>query len=328
MGELQGHVLVQINYTLDEKGLPCFRFQPLPFLKYQYTLLFDDYGYFTGIRYTTKDNVQKEYSTDILELFTVYGFDSDYQNASFPIPSVGYVLEHCDTIDKARENLRHTNRYFAKKTPVISTEDQLTADSLLDTIDGKDWNLTKFLVAPKISLMQVGADNEGADVLIKEMLSSMQAISGTCGVPIDKLGYPEQFSSQSVRLENSESINVQASQKRIEFKRGILSLLSKCVDIHNKLTGQTLDREGFEVVINESAMSLQERKAIMLNDAFDRGLITKKYYLQNHPIIGNDADEILAELEEEEEEKKAEMDSRISKALGGQDEEKEAEEIE
>jgi hypothetical protein len=314
LSELQGHSVVDIRYTMID-GQPFFKWVLIPFRLYQYNLLFDTNLFYNGYTYKDKANSTVTIDKDKSQFFPVYGFDSDYISASYPIPSVGYILEHADTIDKARENIRHTNKYFAKKTPVISTEDQLSADKILDQIESRDWKLTSFLVAPHLDLKQIGADNEGVKVLIEEILTCQQAISGTCGVPIDKLGYPEQFSAQSVRLENSESINVQAAPKRVIYKQGLEELFAKTIKMYNVLMGKTLDPNGISITINESAISLQERKATMLNDAFDRGVIDQQYYLENHPLVSDDAEEILERIEEKKLEDEKRLTDKVNKAL-------------
>lgn len=319
--ELQGHVLVKIVSKKEfspktKKEELKFKLIIIPFLKYQYILKINDYLEYDGYKYTTKTNDIEEVSKDLSEFFPVYGFDSDYTNSAFPIPSIGYVLENCDTIDKCHENIRRTNKNFARKTPLFSTKDQQTADRINAEVRSTDWNQTHIMTAVETTLSQVGADNEGVDVLIKEKLIHTQTIGGICGIPIDKLGHPEMYSSQSVRLENSESINVNAAPKRTVFIQGLESLLAKCVTIYNNEYGKTLDPCDFKVLINESAMSLQERKAVMLNDAVTAGMIDQQYYLENHPIISDDAEEILERMTAEKEKAKAEMNDRMSKALG------------
>jgi len=314
ISELQGHALVDIR-TKVVNGKLTFKFVVVPYKYYNYQLLFDENLFCNGYQYIDKNQKTVIVPSAKSQFFPVYGFDSDYITSSYPIPSVGYVIENCDAIDKALENIRHTNKYFAKKTPVIVTQDDQTKQDLLAQIEGRDWKITSFLIATGIDLKQIGADNEGVKVLIEEILTNQQVISGSCGIPIDKLGHPEKFSSQSVRLENSESINVQASPKRVIYKAGLEELFAKCINMYNAFTAKTLDPNGIKVFINESAISLQERKAIMLNDAFDRGVIDQQYYLENHPMISDDAAEILERVEAEKEANRERVGAKVDEAL-------------
>jgi hypothetical protein len=319
ISELQGHAIVEIR-TKNVNGELTFKPVIIPYKLYKYQLLFDSDLTYMGYQYQL-EGVTKKVDNKKSQFFSVYGFDSDYLTTNYPIPSVGYVIENCDAVDKALENIRHTNKYFAKKTPVINTQDDQTADKILNQIEARDWKITSFLVATGIDVKQIGADNEGVKVLIEEILTNQQMISGTVGIPIDKLGHPEKFSSQSVRLENSESINVQASPKRVIYKSGLEEFFGKCITIYNETMGKTLSPTGLEVFINESAISLQERKATMLNDAFDRGVIDQTYYLENHPIISDDANDILKRMEKEKLERQESINTRVDNALNGIDDE-------
>lgn len=310
MSEVQGHVLI-VLMVVEEDGIRRIKTVIFPWLLYKYLPIKSWDGTIAALKYSI--NMQDQILTpDRFELIVTHGTLDDIQpNGIFTTPKIGNVLQQIDDIDRCAANIRKVNALMARPTPSFSFESEQTSDSFREWLDDRQWEIGLSVVLPERGQMSmVQASMEGVRSLHDEKMRLTQEVSGSLGVPIFLIGFPELVGGgRATASEYREAIAVQTSTERAAFDAGLESLLRKAMILHNKMNNDFLDASTIRVELPEVSLAMVEAQMAIFDKMRDRGDVSLKTYLEQNPYI-KDVDQEMKRIDEE---KKSGMDAVSSR---------------
>ena len=158
-------------------------------------------------------------------------------------PKPAFVIRHMQDLDKELWDWRKINKLFAAPTPVITVETPEDAAFVTAQIENKNWAIGKALVlsgkGSKFELIMW--KGEGYTTLEKAVESYMQTISGSTGVPVHFLGYPNLLSNRATAENLLELIELSTSKERKIWISTYEELFRKAIVMHNVVHRDNMD---------------------------------------------------------------------------------------
>jgi len=227
--EIEGRILFKLIYNEDAKNID------LRFLSYNtnhYKVITNAEDYMTYERVEYKRSDQEEVKLDAKE-FVYKKFAGRVDKVNELMPKTATILRKIEALDKALVDLRKINELFASPTPHFDCDDTASAKALYDKIKEVNWKIGKFIVTSKARFAMVSADANGADSLIKEIVSLVKTISGVTGIPVHFLGLPDLMSNRSTSTDMFEMIIASTNREKKTWIGTYEEIFRKAMEMMN-----------------------------------------------------------------------------------------------
>jgi len=248
--EIEGKVLLRF---LVDPTTSTVRVVHVPWRKFNYSIITPDYDFFDYMQ-AKYDGSGGDTSFDLTAPFFVYKRFGGVADAVNKTPSkIAFVMREMRDLDKALWDWRKINRLFAAPTPVITCPDKQTAKDMQAQIDGGNWRIGELLVigGEAVRFELIGWKGDGFTTLKAETEGYVKTISGTTGIPVHFLGYPELLSNRDTAENLIELIVLSTLKERNTWKGAYEELFQKAIMISNTFLGTTLNPEAVDAVIDK-----------------------------------------------------------------------------
>jgi len=138
-------------------------------------------------------------------------------------------------------------------TPVIKAPDEQTAKKINAWVDNSNWRIGKLLVlgGQNTELELVGWKGDGYTTLKEETQALVKTISGTTGIPVHFLGYPELLSNRDTAENLSNLISLSTRKERRTWVGAYEEVFQKAMVIYNTAFGTNLNPMAVDAMIDE-----------------------------------------------------------------------------
>ncbi len=258
--EIEGKVLLRL---LVDTAAGNIRIVHVPWRQFNYevtTPAFDFFNY-TRVKY---DGPGDDTSFDLDPPWFVYKrFGGGASKINETPPKTAFILREMEDLDKAIVDWRKINRIFAAPTPVFHTQDKQTAQELQQWLDDSNWRIGKALVLGGVDMEYelIGWTGDGYTTLKEETQALVKTISGTTGIPVHFLGYPELLSNRDTAENLIELIVLSTNKERNTWMGGYEEVFQKAIVISNTFLGTSLNPTAVDAVIDELELTTAEGAA-------------------------------------------------------------------
>ena len=146
-------------------------------------------------------------------------------------PSLGNVLMRLDAIGRDLYDWRISNKLYAYPTPHVSIEDGAQAEELASKIKALGWTVGNMLVTSGKFEMVVP---ENFYQTIKEsIVMSLQFISGSIGLAVSWLGFPDLMSNRATADSLGEPLEIVAAADITEWRSFYQQMFNNVITIRN-----------------------------------------------------------------------------------------------
>ena len=256
--EIEGKVLLRL---LVDKKAKNIRVVHTPWRKFNYDIKTPDYDFFNYIKAEYTGSGQPIVSFDLTAPWFVYRrFGGTADKVNETPPKIAFVLREMRDLDKAIWDWRKINRLFAAPTPVFYAPDKQTAKEIEEWLTANNWRIGKSLILGGLDVKfeLVGWKGDGFTTLKAETEGLVKTISGTTGVPVHFLGYPELLSNRDTADNLIELIALSTEKERRTWIGAYEELFQKAMVISNTVFGTTLNPMAVDAEIEETELSTKE----------------------------------------------------------------------
>jgi len=260
--EIEGKVL--LRFLVDEKAKNV-RIVHVPWRKFNYTIHTPDYDFFnyTNAEYVgsgepgIKFNLKPEWF-----VYKRFGGSADKINET--PPKTAFVLREVEDLDKAIWDWRKIDRLFSAPTPVIYCPDKQTAKEVNEWIDGNNWRIGKLLILGGLNVKfeLVGWKGDGYTTIKEETQSLVKTISGTTGIPVHFLGYPELLSNRDTAENLGNLISLSTRKERRTWVGAYEEIFQKAMVIYNTVFNTNLNPMAIDAAIDEPKVLEKQNAAV------------------------------------------------------------------
>ncbi len=256
--EIEGKVLLRLLGDEEAKNI---RVVHTPWRKFNYEITTPDFDFFNYTRAQYTGSNEQGVTFDLSPEFFVYkrfGGISDEVNTT--PPKTAFVLREIEDLDKALWDWRKINRLFAAPTPVITCPDEDTAKKVQTWITANNWKIGKMLILGGLDVKfeVVGWKGDGFTTLKAETEALVKTISGTTGVPVHFLGYPELLSNRDTAENLIELIALSTDKERHTWTGTYEELFQKAMVIYNTMANTSLKPMAIDVEIKKTKLTTVE----------------------------------------------------------------------
>ena len=249
--EIDGKILFRLFLAKKAKNI---RVVHTSWRKYNYTITTPDYDYFNYINAKYEGNNEPRVSFNIGAPFFVYKrFGGNAAEVNIAPPKTAFVIREMIDLDKAIVDWRKINRLFSAPTPVITCPDKQTAKEVQEWVDGSNWRIGMLLILGGLDVKfeLVGWKGDGCTTLQFETQALVKTISGTTGIPVHFLGYPELLSNRDTAENLIKLIALSTDKERHTWEGAYEELFQKSMVFYNTIFKTNLNPMAFEVKIEE-----------------------------------------------------------------------------
>lgn len=263
--EIEGRLLLYIDSSIPsgsnseaEDGEPVYTIRHLPYSKYKYRINMDESND-SVIKSVSYTNVSGETTTIDADDFVFAMFGATrYYDPNEGVSRVAGALEDIETVSAAKRDLREVNHLFAHPTPVFKTETANEAKSLNSQLMEQKWSIGTMVVSTA-EYSVVGVDTGGTEVLLNEINSAIQRISGATGVPIYFLGLSSDMVNRATAYAMMEALDINVAIDRKRFETLFENLFNTIFSKHNESLGTKLNAENIQITIPSPSVILEQR---------------------------------------------------------------------
>lgn len=253
--EIEGKVL--LRFLVDEVARRI-RVVFVPWRKFKYEITTPEYDFFNYTRALYISNMGPGVAFDLEPDWFVYKrFGGCAQEVNITPPKTAFVLREMEDLDRAIVDWRKINRLFSAPTPVFYAPDKSTAKELEEHLNAINWRIGKSLVLGGIDVKfeLVGWQGDGYTTLKEETQALVKTISGTTGIPVHFLGYPELLSNRDTAENLIELIVLSTNKERNTWMGVYEELFQKAMVISNTVFGTTLNPDAIDATIGRPEMT-------------------------------------------------------------------------
>lgn len=164
-------------------------------------------------------------------------------------PKIMRCLTQIENLDKALRDYREIDRVFAG--PILGVECKTTEDvkTTREALKDKNWKLKKIFISTA-RLYYAQFDVKGVESLENEIVTLSKMISGTTGVPVHFLGFPDLMSNRAVAENLMQLVSAATVKERETWKGTYEEVIAKAMKMYNEKTKLTpLDHKKIGVEI-------------------------------------------------------------------------------
>lgn len=257
--EIEGKILLRLSPNSKTKQIDV-RFVSWTQHGYVIKAAEGDYARYESAKYKL-DRSGREI-TLAPEEFVYLRFGGRTHHVNETPPKLGSVLANMEALNKALVDWRKINKYYASPTPYFEVTDKSAGDALYAKLQQIKWRIGQFLVGnAKFSL--VGMPEAGVNSTKEEIVTHAQILSGTSGVPVHFLGFPELMSNRSTADNLFENVHASVLKERRVWVGGYEELFEKAILMANKNFQAGLNADNVTAEIPEaSSQKLAELKDV------------------------------------------------------------------
>lgn len=212
--EIEGKILLRLSPEKNDE-MVSIRFVSYLDKKYVVETAPDDYLDYQRVTWTP-DNETEQVTID--EPNFVYAkFGGRVYDPNAATSKTMKCLTQIDRLDKALFDLRKIDRLFATPTPHVETQERTEAEQINTDVQNLNWRIGKFFAHTGTFSFETPS-MAGAETLIKEITLNSKIISGTTGVPVHFLGFPELMSNRSTSRDMVAGLAAATSRERETWK--------------------------------------------------------------------------------------------------------------
>ena len=246
--EIEGKVLLRFMVDNEAQNI---RVVHVPWRQFAYEVFTPDYDFY-DYNFASYTGSGGAVSFELPKMWFVYKrFGGTASQVNKTPPKTTFVLRQMEDLDKSIVDWRLINRLFSAPTPVFNTPDKQSAKDMYDWIKQKNWKIGKNLIigGDNVKFELVGWKGDGYTTLKEESQSLVKTISGTTGVPVHFLGYPELLSNRDTADNLIELIALSTNKERRTWVGAYEELFQKAMVISNLAFGTTLDPMAINALI-------------------------------------------------------------------------------
>ena len=248
--EIEGKVLLRLLVDMKAKNI---RIVHIPWRKFNYKIYTPDYDFFNYIHAEYIGSGEPRVKFDLTPEWFVYKrFGGTVDKVNETPPKTAFVLREMEDLDKAVVDWRKINRIFCAPTPVITCPDKQTAKEMNEWVDGSNWRIGKLLILGGLDVKfeLVGWEGDGYTTLQYETQTLVKTISGTTGIPVQFLGYPELLSNRDTAENLMELIALSTNKERNTWMGTYEELFQKAMIISNTVFKTNLNPNAVDSTID------------------------------------------------------------------------------
>ena len=253
--EIEGKILLRLMWKPDTQQV---RVVHVPWRMFAYSVSTPTYDFFNYTKAEYQASNIPENNFDLAPEFFVYKrFGGGAYRINETPPKTAFVLREMEDLDKAIVDWRKINRIFAAPTPTFTTPDKQTAKEYNAWLDGGNFRIGKALVigGQDVSYALVGWKGDGYTTLKEETQALAKTISGTTGIPVHFLGYPELLSNRDTAENLIELIVLSTNKERNTWMGAYEELFQKSMIIYNTALGTQLNPMAVDSTIDKPELT-------------------------------------------------------------------------
>ena len=248
--EIEGKVLLRLLVDTRAKNI---RIVHTPWRKFNYKITTPDYDFFNYTQAEYIGSGEFRVKFDLTPPWFVYKrFGGTVDKVNETPPKTAFVLREMEDLDKAIVDWRKINRLFSAPTPVITCPDESAAKKMNKLVDESDWRIGKLLILGGLDVKfeLVGWKGDGYTTLQYETQSLVKTVSGTTGIPVQFLGYPELLSNRDTAENLLVLIALSTNKERNTWMGTYEELFQKAMIIANTVFGTNLNPNAVDSTID------------------------------------------------------------------------------
>ena len=256
--EIEGKVLLRFLVDTDKKNI---RIIHVPWRKFNYTITTPEWTFYDYINAKYIGSGATNIKFDLTDPWFVYRrFGGTVDKINETPPKTAFILREMEDLDKALVDWRRINTIFAAPTPTFTSEDSQTAKEIQDWLDGKNFKIGKGLSIGGMGVKYelVGWKGDGFTTLQFETVALVKTISGTTGIPVQFLGYPELLSNRDTAENLMEFIALSTDKERNTWTGAYEELFHKAMILSNTYLGTNLNPMAVDSVIDRPELTTME----------------------------------------------------------------------
>jgi len=253
--EIEGKVLLRL---LADKTAKNIRVIHTPWRKFNYTITTPDWDFFNYTNANYIGSGEPNIKFNLTAPWFVYKrFGGTVDKVNETPPKTAFVLREMEDLDKTIVDWRKINRLFSAPTPVITCPDKQTAKEMNEWVDNSNWKIGKMLIlgGMDVKFELVGWKGDGFTTLQSETVALVKTISGTTGIPVQFLGYPELLSNRDTAENLMEFIALSTDKERNTWVGTYEELFHKAMIISNTVFGTSLNPMAVDSTIDKPELT-------------------------------------------------------------------------
>ena len=253
--EIEGKVLLRFLVDVKARGI---RVVHVPWRQFNYKVSTPDYDFFNYTRAEYTGYGMGSTSFDLGAPWFVYRrFGGGASKVDQTPPKIAFVIREMEDLDKAIVDWRKVNGLFAAPTPVITAPDKQTAKEINEWIEDGNWRIGMMLILGGIDVdfELKGWRGDGYTTLKEETQALIKTISGTTGIPVHFLGYPELLSNRDTAENLIELIVLSTDKERNTWMGAYEELFQKAMIIFNMVFGTRLNPQAVDSAIDKPELT-------------------------------------------------------------------------
>ena len=231
--EIEGKILLKLDWD-EEAKMVAAQYVSWTAKKYKVKPHPKDYTKYLSVAWTPSgaDEVKLEPPNFVYKKFG--GRVNDPNDAA---PKIMKCLTQVDNLDKALRDLREIDRIFAAPVPVMEFPgDPEAAEAAQKKLDEINWKIKKALATSGV-FKYVQPAMQGTDMLLKEVESLGEVISGATGVPVHFLGFVHLLANRSTGENLADLLYASTLKERVTWIGAYEETLAKAMAIADRVTG-------------------------------------------------------------------------------------------
>lgn len=249
--EIEGKFLARLIPNAEaagvkRRGMIEMRFVPWTAHKYTIVAKADDYNVFERAKYQV-NQTGKDVNLDPSE-FVYARFGGRTHKVNDTPPKIGGAIHEIKNLDRALQDWRAINHYFASPTPYFKCETKEQAQAMQKSLGDIQWKIGKVLCGTA-DFSMVGIDDAGWESLKEEIITQAKIISGTTGVPVHFLGLPDLMSNRATAENLMELVSASTLKERRIWVGAYEEMFSKALAMANEHFQGGFDSKAVEVSI-------------------------------------------------------------------------------
>ena len=293
--EIEGKYLGKLFWH-EKAKMVALRF--VSWTEYNYKIIADPNDYLRYEKATWKKNNTVTTLTE--DQFVYKKFGGRVNKPDDSPPKIAKCLTQIEHLDKALRDWREIDRLFAAPTPHIECKTAEEAKKMNDLLEAKNIFKIRKMFAHTGTFKYTSPDPGHYQSIKDEILSNTQIISGTVGMPVHFLGYPELMSNRSTAWDLKDLVNASTLKERKIWQGGYEEIIEKAMAMWSaKGNKQKLDPSKISVEIPFWSQEQWDRFEKVYLPGYIAGAFSLEYILSQLP--GLDVEKEMARREQETE---------------------------
>jgi len=191
--EIEGKILLKLEWDKN-KEIVSIRFVSWTSKKYKVKTSPDDYMKYISVSWDAKGDIKSQTLEEDDFVYKKFGGRLNEPNEAQP--KIMKCLTQIENLDKALRDWREINRLYSAPVPDFECETVEQAKDTQTEIDKMNWKIKKaFAHTGKFGY--VSPSMTGVVSIENEVTTNSKIISGTTGVPVHFLGFPDLLSNRA-----------------------------------------------------------------------------------------------------------------------------------